>query len=175
MSRRCGSRSTRTSTSRPRRSPPRGRRRLERSSGRLIGTSLCQQSCLLQSGRSGAIAKQPSCRRLLAWHCVCHLPAWLFRACGPACRGKAGCVKIVVEVQDLPPGSASSYTVASYVRAVLKVRALRRELAHALLEAERCKKALRSRLQSGMLLAEAESLLEGLRSEADLNDDHFAR
>jgi hypothetical protein len=80
-------------------------------------------------------------------------------------------VRIVVEVQDLPPGHASSYTVASYVRAVLKVRALRRDLAHASLEVERCKKALDSRLQSGILLAEADRLLQELGIEADAHDD----
>jgi hypothetical protein len=69
-------------------------------------------------------------------------------------------VRVGIEVQDLPPGRASSYTVATYVRAVLKLRALRREVARTLLEVERSKKALRSRLQAAILMAEAESLLE---------------
>jgi hypothetical protein len=68
-------------------------------------------------------------------------------------------VRISVDVPDLQHGRASSYTVASYVRAVLKVRALRRELGYALLEAERCKKALRGRLQAHTLQAEAQGLL----------------
>jgi hypothetical protein len=81
-------------------------------------------------------------------------------------------VRIIVDVQDLQPGRASSYTVASYVRAVLKVRALRRELAHALLEVERCKKTLNSRRQAGVLRAEAQGLLEELGIEANIIDDH---
>jgi len=42
-------------------------------------------------------------------------------------------VRSIVDVQDLQSGRASSYTVASYMRAVLKLRALRRELPHTLL------------------------------------------
>jgi hypothetical protein len=74
-------------------------------------------------------------------------------------------VRIIVDVQDLQPGRASKYTVANYVRAVLKVRALRRELAHALLEVERCEKALNSRREAGALLAEAQGLLGELGIE----------
>jgi hypothetical protein len=87
-------------------------------------------------------------------------------------ESRAGCVKIVVEVQDLEPGRATAYTVASYVRAVLKLRALRRELAQTLLEVERRKKALNSRSQPEVLLAEAQRLLEELGIEAVINDDH---
>jgi hypothetical protein len=76
-------------------------------------------------------------------------------------------VRIVVEVPDLPPGRASSYTVASYVRAVLKLQALRGEVARTLLEVERCKNALSSRLQPGLLLAEADNLLRDLGIEPD--------
>jgi hypothetical protein len=74
-------------------------------------------------------------------------------------------VRIIVDVQDLQPGRATKYTVANYVRAVLKVRALRRELAHALLEVEQCKKALNSRRDAGALLAEAQGLLGELGIE----------
>jgi hypothetical protein len=100
-----------------------------------------------------------------------HLP-WVRRAFGP--RGarladlRAACVRIVVEARDLPSGRASSYSVANYVRAVLKLRALRREVAHTLLEIERCKKALETRLQPGILLAEADTLLRELNGEADI-------
>ena len=76
-------------------------------------------------------------------------------------------VKIVVEVQDLQPNRASKYTVASYVRAVLKVHALRRELANAVLEVARCKKALAGRAQASSLMAEALALLEEFGVEAD--------
>jgi hypothetical protein len=76
-------------------------------------------------------------------------------------------VRVVIQVQDLPPGRASSYTVATYVRAVLKLRALRVEVARTLLEVERSKKALRSRLQAAILMAEAESLLEEFGIEGD--------
>jgi hypothetical protein len=76
-------------------------------------------------------------------------------------------VRIIIEVQDLPPGRTSSYTVASYVRAVLNLRALRQELAHAVLEVARCKKALASRSQARILLAEARAWLEELGIEAD--------
>jgi hypothetical protein len=82
-------------------------------------------------------------------------------------ESKAGCVRIIVEVQDLQPGRASCYTVASYVRAVLKLRALRQELAHAVLEVARCKKALASRRQASILLAEAQALFEEAGIAAD--------
>jgi hypothetical protein len=58
------------------------------------------------------------------------------------------------------------------VRAVLKVRALRRELAHTLLEVERRQKALNGRHLTGRDLAEAQRLLEELGTEAGINDDH---
>ena len=79
---------------------------------------------------------------------------------------RAGYVRIIVDVPDLQPGRAS-YTVASYVRATLKLRALRRELAQAVLDVARCKKALASRGQAAKLLAEAQELLEELGVEAD--------
>jgi hypothetical protein len=77
-------------------------------------------------------------------------------------------VKIVVEVQDLQPDRASTYTVANYVRAVLKLHALRRDLAHAVLEVARCKKTLASRAQADSQMAEARALFEELGVEADV-------
>jgi hypothetical protein len=76
-------------------------------------------------------------------------------------------VRIIVDVPDLQPERASCYTVASYVRAVLKLRALRQELANAVLEVARCKKALASRRQANILLAEAQALFNELGIEAD--------
>lgn len=73
-----------------------------------------------------------------------------------------------MEVQDLQPGRATSHTVASYVRAVLNLQALRRELAHAVLEVARCKKVLASRSQPGTLLTAAQAMLEELGVEADV-------
>jgi hypothetical protein len=76
-------------------------------------------------------------------------------------------VRIIVDVPDLQPQRASCYTVASYVRAVLKLRALRQELANAVLEVARCKKALASRRQANILLAEAQALFNELGIEAE--------
>lgn len=77
-------------------------------------------------------------------------------------------MRIIVEVQDLPPGRTISYTVAGYVRAVLTLRALRRELAHAVTEVSRCKKALASRRHAAILLTEAQALLAELGVEPDV-------
>jgi hypothetical protein len=81
---------------------------------------------------------------------------------------RQGYVRIVVDVPDLQPGRASSYTVASYVRAALKLRALRRELAQAVLDVVRCSKALAGRREASKLLAEAQELLKELGVEADV-------
>ena len=81
-------------------------------------------------------------------------------------------MRIIVEVPDLEPGRTKSYAVASYVRAVLKVRALRREVAHALLELERRKKALSGRHLAAKDRAEAQKLLEEIGIETDINDGH---
>jgi hypothetical protein len=51
-------------------------------------------------------------------------------------------VKITVEVDELEPGRTKSHRVADYVRAMFKVRALRRALGEALIAAERCKHKL---------------------------------
>jgi hypothetical protein len=77
-------------------------------------------------------------------------------------------VRIIVDVPDLQPERASCYSVASDVRAVLKLRALRQELANAVLEVARCKKTLASRLQANILLAEAQALCNELGLEADV-------
>ena len=77
-------------------------------------------------------------------------------------------MRVIVEVPDLQPGRASSFTVASYVRAVLKVQALRRELDHALLEVERRKKAPNGRPLREKHRAEARRLLGEFGIEADI-------
>ena len=76
-------------------------------------------------------------------------------------------MRVIVGVLDLQPGRASSYSVASYVRAILKLRALRRELGQAVLDVARCKKVLANRRRAANLLAEAQELLEELGVEAD--------
>ena len=75
-----------------------------------------------------------------------------------------------MEVEELQPGRTTSYAVSSYVHALLKLRALRRELAQTLLEVERRKKTLTRRSQPEVLLAEAQRLLEELGIEA-VDDD----
>jgi hypothetical protein len=74
-------------------------------------------------------------------------------------------VRIIEELQDLPPDRTTSHAVASYVRAVLGLRALRREIAQKLLEVERCKKAIGGRLPAEALLAEAQGLLDDFDSK----------
>ena len=74
-------------------------------------------------------------------------------------------MKIIVEVPDVSPHRASSSAVACYVRAVLGLRALRREIAQKLLEVERCKKAIAGRLQAEALLGEAQGLLDDFDSK----------
>jgi hypothetical protein len=64
-------------------------------------------------------------------------------------------VRLILEVQDLELGLTSSYAVASYVRAMLKLNALRRELGDTLLVVEGRKKALK-----GPQLTEAQRLLD---------------
>ena len=76
-----------------------------------------------------------------------------------------------MEVEELQPGRTTSYAVSSYVHALLKLRALRRELAQTLLEVERRKKTLKSRSEPKVLLAQAQRLLEEFGIEAG-NDDH---
>jgi hypothetical protein len=51
-------------------------------------------------------------------------------------------VKITLEIRELKPGVTNSHAVAAYVRALFKVRALKRAAADASIEAERCKRIL---------------------------------
>jgi hypothetical protein len=77
-------------------------------------------------------------------------------------------VRIIVEVPDLEHGRTKSHAIANYVRAVLRLRALRRELAQSVVDVATCKNALARRSQADILLAEAHRLLEELGVEADL-------
>ncbi len=87
----------------------------------------------------------------------------------PGLSGKgSGSVRIFVDVPDLPPGRATSHTVANYVHAVLKLQALRRELADVVVEVAHCKKAIASRHQGATLLYGAQALLKELGVEQDV-------
>jgi hypothetical protein len=66
----------------------------------------------------------------------------------------------MVEVPDLEPGRTKSHAVANYVRAAIKLQALRREFGNALIELRRCKQVLSSRAQAESLMAEARALCE---------------
>jgi hypothetical protein len=65
-------------------------------------------------------------------------------------------VKISVEVEELEPGLTNSHFVADYLRAMLKLKALRRAVGETLLEVELCKAKL-----NATRLAEAQKLLDG--------------
>jgi hypothetical protein len=80
-------------------------------------------------------------------------------------------VKIIV-VQDLDPARMPSNTVAKYVWAVLKVRALCRELDQALIGVEQSKTALMTAGQADALWAEAQTFLRELEVETVLDDAH---
>ena len=71
----------------------------------------------------------------------------------------AGEVKITVDVEELEPGHTNSHLVAEYVRAILRVRALRQALGEALLSADRRKKKLNANQ-----LVEAQRLLHEIRA-----------
>jgi hypothetical protein len=77
-------------------------------------------------------------------------------------------VRIFVDVPDLPPGRATLHTVANYLHAVLKLQALRRELAHVAVEVAHCKKAIACRPQGAILLSGAQTLLKEFGVEPDL-------
>jgi hypothetical protein len=79
----------------------------------------------------------------------------------------SGPVRILVDVPDLPAGRVPRHTLANYVHAVLKLQALRRELAQVALEVARCKKAIATRYQGAALLSEAQTLLKELGVASD--------
>jgi hypothetical protein len=74
-------------------------------------------------------------------------------------------LRIIVEVPDLEPGQTKSHAIAKYVRAAIKVQALRREFAQALVEMRACKQALCTRANATSLMAEAQALCEELHIE----------
>jgi hypothetical protein len=76
-------------------------------------------------------------------------------------------VRIFVDVPDMPPGRVPLHSVASYVHAVVKLQALRRELAQVALEVARCKRTIASRYEGATLLSEAQTLLKELGVESD--------
>jgi hypothetical protein len=97
------------------------------------------------------------------WHARCRndlVPGWR-SAAGvqrDICTGGRGAdVKITVEIDELEAGVRTSHAVADYVRAMLKVRSLRRAVGEALLEVEHCKRKLRA-----PQLADAQKLLEAV-------------
>jgi hypothetical protein len=65
-------------------------------------------------------------------------------------------MKITVVIEELDASVRTSHAVADYVRAMLRVRSLRRAVGEALLEAERCRLKLKS-----CQLVEAAHLLAG--------------
>jgi hypothetical protein len=77
-------------------------------------------------------------------------------------------VRIIVEVPDLEAGRTKSHAVANYVRAAIKLQALRHEFADAVLEVQRCKHALSTRVLADDLMAEAHALCEALGIELDI-------
>jgi hypothetical protein len=81
---------------------------------------------------------------------------------GGASEGQAW-LRIMVEVPDLEPGRTKSHAVANYVRAAIKLQALRREFGNALVELRRCKAVLASRAQAESLMAEARALCEAFQ------------
>jgi hypothetical protein len=76
----------------------------------------------------------------------------------------------IIAVQDLDTARGSSCTVTNYVLAELKVRALGRELNHALREAERHRTVLMNTRQADALWAEGQALLRELEAETAAND-----
>jgi NMD protein affecting ribosome stability and mRNA decay len=78
----------------------------------------------------------------------------------------------ILAVQDVDAARGSSCTVTKYVWAVLKVRALGRELNRAVEEIERHRTVLVSSRQADVHWAEAQALLKQLEAEADGADAH---
>jgi len=94
-----------------------------------------------------------------------HLGAGVARLC----QAKDGSpVRIMVDVLDLPLGRTTSHAVASYVHAVLKLHALRRELADVAVEVAKGKKMIASRYRGAGLLAEAQTMLKELGVDPDV-------
>jgi hypothetical protein len=77
-----------------------------------------------------------------------------------------GSVRITVEVPELRPGSTKSASVANYVRAAMKVQALRQEFAQALIDLKTCKQVLCKRVPADSLWAETQALCDELHIEA---------
>jgi hypothetical protein len=84
---------------------------------------------------------------------------------------RAAFVKIIA-VQDLDTARGSTCTVTNYVLAVLKVRALGRELNYALREAERHRTVLMSKREADALWEEGQTLLRQIEAEAAGDDAH---
>lgn len=78
-------------------------------------------------------------------------------------------MKVLVEVPDLPQDCTKSHAVASYLRALIRYQALRRELATAAADVARCKKVLASRVHAEDLMAEAHGLRAKLHIETDIS------
>jgi hypothetical protein len=78
----------------------------------------------------------------------------------------------IIAVQDVDPERMPSHPVANYVLAVLKVRALCRELDQALIGVEQFKTALMTAGQADTLWAEAQAFLKELEAETVLDDAH---
>ena len=111
----------------------------------------------------------PSYQRILAWHSICRTCSIPLGQCGPALCVKARTrVRIIVEVPDLEPGRTKSHAVANYLRAALRVQALRSQFALAVLDMRRCKEALACRSHAGSLMSEAEALCEALGISKDV-------
>jgi hypothetical protein len=82
---------------------------------------------------------------------------------------KGSYVKIIA-VQDVEAACASSCTVTKYVWAVLKLRALGRELNRTLQDCERHRTVLVNSRQADVLWAEAQALLGKLDAEVAGDD-----
>ena len=78
----------------------------------------------------------------------------------------------IIAVQDLDTARGSTCTVTNYVLAVLKVRALGRELNYALREAERHRTVLMSKREADALWEEGQTLLRQIEAEAAGDDAH---
>jgi hypothetical protein len=105
----------------------------------------------LSPPRPTTVTDLPEIHAPAPWHATC--PG---NTLDDAARGRRDHVKITVEIEEFD-GVTTSHAVAAYVRAMLKVRSLRRAVGEALLEVESCKQRLRE-----SQMAEAQTLLESL-------------